>query len=63
MLYLPQELGDTTVMALDGRAGVVVAARESLDVMPIDLQTPIMNGDEHFGSDGERLIVSALRAH
>ena len=50
-------------MALDGRAGVVVAERGSPDVTTIDLQTPIMNSDEPFVSEGERFIASALRAH
>jgi CheY-like chemotaxis protein len=52
----------TTVMALDGRAGVVVAEHESLDVMRIDLQTPIINGTIRLASKGERFIASALRA-
>ena len=49
------------MMALDVRA--VVVARESSDVVRIDVQTPVMNGDEHFVSGGERFTASALRAH
>jgi hypothetical protein len=63
MSYLLQGFRSTTVMALDGRAGVVVAERESPDVMPIDLQTPIINGAEPFVSEGGRFISSALGAH
>jgi hypothetical protein len=50
-------------MTLDGRAGVVVAERESPNLMPIDLQTPSTIGDEQFVSEGERFIASAWRAH
>ena len=64
MSYLLQGFRSTTVlMALDGRASDVVAERESPDAMPIDMQAPIINGDEQLVSEGERFIASALRAH
>ena len=46
MQYLLQASGYTTLTATDGRQGVVVAQRESPDVILMDLQLPIMNGYE-----------------
>jgi CheY-like chemotaxis protein len=46
MQYLLQASGYTTLTATDGREGVVVAQRESPDIILMDLQMPIMNGYE-----------------
>jgi CheY-like chemotaxis protein len=44
MQYLLQAAGYTTLTATDGRQGIVVAQRESPDVILMDLQMPILNG-------------------
>jgi len=44
MQYLLQAAGYTTLTAADGRQGLVVAPRESPDVILMDLQMPILNG-------------------
>ena len=46
MKYLLQASGYTTLTATNGREGVVVAQRESPDVILMDLQMPNMNGYE-----------------
>jgi two-component system cell cycle response regulator len=46
MQYLLQASGHTILTATDGREGVLVAQRESPDVILMDLQMPIMNGYE-----------------
>jgi two-component system cell cycle response regulator len=46
MQYLLQASGYTTLTATDGSAGVVIAKRDSPDVILMDLQLPIMNGYE-----------------
>jgi two-component system cell cycle response regulator len=46
MQYLLKASGYTTLTATDGREGVVVAQRESPDVILMDLQMPIVNGYE-----------------
>ena len=58
MQYLLQASGYTILTATAGREGVVVAQRESPDVILMDLQLPIMNGYE-----AARLVkeVPALR--
>ena len=58
MQYLLQASGYTTLTATDGREGVVVAQRESPDIILMDLQMPILNG-----YDAARLVkeIPALR--
>jgi hypothetical protein len=51
------------VMVLERRDGVVIAERESPDVIPMELRTPLMNGDEPLVSEIERFAASGLRAH
>jgi CheY-like chemotaxis protein len=46
MQYLLKASGYTTLTATDGREGVVVAQRETPDVILMDLQMPVMNGYE-----------------
>ena len=46
MQYLLQASGYTTLTATDGSEGVVIAKRDSPDVILMDLQLPIMNGYE-----------------
>jgi CheY-like chemotaxis protein len=46
MKYLLQASGYTILTATNGREGVVVAQRESPDVILMDLQMPNMNGYE-----------------
>ena len=46
MQYLLQASGHTVLTATDGRQGVLVAQRESPDVILMDLQMPILNGYE-----------------
>jgi CheY-like chemotaxis protein len=61
--YLLQAFGDTALVATDSLASVAVTERKSPDMMLVDLQMPIMKGDEQSVSDVDGFMASESRAH